>query len=367
MTAIRPWNGCNTLLVLLALALASTLAQGEPYLAVRAGEHCSTCHVNRTGGGMRTAFGTAYGIAMLPAESVDGAAEWTGRFGERIGIGGDVRSNFNANHVPNRDDEYAFGRDEALFYAEITLLRERLSFYVDQRIAPGTAVNRESYALYRSPDRAWHFKAGRMFLPYGWRLEDDSAFVRQATGINMANSDDGLEVGWQVGPAAWQLAVTNGNGGGAETDKGKQWSLHGTHVAPSRRLGASLNFNDGSGKQDRLMQNVYAGLRTGPVAWLVEFDHIVDDTLALGRRKQRLGLVEANFAVVAGHNAKLTYEVFDPDSQVAEDQRNRLSLVWEHTPIPFMQLRAGCRMSDGIPQNDVQNQKEAFLQLHLYF
>lgn len=354
-------------LVALALCAAPALVLAEPYLAVRSGEPCSTCHVNPTGGGMRTVFGNGYGIGSLPAGPVEGAAAWTGRVAERVGLGGDLRANLNASSVRNRDNTYAFGRDEALVYVDFAILPERLSFYIDQQVGPGTAVNREAYALLHSPGKSWHLKAGRMFLPYGLRLEDDSAFVRQATGISMASSDDGIEIGWQNGPGAVQLAITNGNSGGAETDKGKQWSLHGTHVRPDWRVGASVNFNDGNGKQDRLMGNLYVGVRTGPVAWLAEYDQIVDDTQVGGKLKQRISLVEANYGIAAGHNLKVTYEYFDPDTTVGEDQRNRVSLVWEYTPMPFTQLRFGYRHSDGIPQNDLQHVKEGFLQLHLYF
>lgn len=360
-------NLCRQLLAALTLVLAAATTSAEPYLAVRAGAPCAACHVNPTGGGLRTAFGTAYGIDSLPAEAVAGAAEWTGSVGNRLRVGGDLRANLSVVDVPNRDEEYAFGRDEALLYAEFVLLPERLSFYVDQRVAPGTAVNREAYALLRSPERNWHLKAGRLFAPYGLRLEDDSAYIRQFTGISMANSDDGIEVGWQRGSGAVQLAVTNGNGGGAENNKGKQWSLNLTHVADAWRIGAGYNFNDGVDRQDRSLHNLHFGLRTGPVAWLAEADYIVDDTLSTGRRKQALGLIEANVAVARGHNVKLTYEYFDPDTKLDEDQRNRSSLVWEYTPMPFLQFRTGYRVSDGIPQNDVENQEEGFLQLHLYF
>ena len=354
-------------LAALALAAAPLLAFAEPYLAVRSGEPCSTCHVNPTGGGLRTVFGNGYGIGSLPAGPVEGAAQWTGRLGERVAIGGDLRANLNTTSVPNRDRSYAFGRDEALVYVEFAVLPERVSFYIDQQVGPGTAVNREAYALLKSPGKSLHLKAGRLFLPYGLRLEDDSAFIRQATGISMANSDDGIEIGFQSGPGALQLAITNGNNGGAETDRGKQWSLHATHVHPVWRIGISANYNDGEGDADRLMGNVYLGLRTGPLAWLAEYDEIDDKTVVAGRLKQRLGLIEANYALAAGHNVKLSYEYFDPDTAVDEDQRNRTSLVWEYTPLPFTQLRVGYRHSDGIPQNDLQNVKEGFLQLHLYF
>jgi hypothetical protein len=58
---------------------------------------------------------------------------------------------------------------------------------------------------------------------------------------------------------------------------------------------------------------------------------------------------------------------YDPDRSVREDQRARYSLVYEFTPIPFLQLRAGYRRYRGIPQSNSENQRLSFVELHGYF
>jgi hypothetical protein len=171
-----------------------------------------------------------------------------------------------------------------------------------------------------------------------------------------------------------QLAITNGTAGGPATPDGKQYSLRAEHVQPMWRVGASFNLNESVDGTDnggipigkRQMQNIFAGLRTGPIAWLAEADYIIDDTL-IPRRKQTVGLLEANWRIRQGHNLKLTGEYFDPDTDLSNDYRDRFSVVYEYTPLQFVQFRAGFRNYDGIPQNDIQNQRLVFMQVNGYF
>ena len=75
-------------------------------------------------------------------------------------------------------------------------------------------------------------------------------------------------------------------------------------------------------------------------------------------------LGEANYRIRKGHNLKLTAEYLDPDRRVAEDQQTRWSALYEYTPMPFLQLRAGLRRYRGIPQSVLENRRVAFIELH---
>jgi hypothetical protein len=112
------------------------------------------------------------------------------------------------------------------------------------------------------------------------------------------------------------------------------------------------------------MGALFAGLKTGPIAWLAEGDIVQDDSL---ERTEAGGLLEADWRVLKGHNLKLTAEYEDPDRAVRNNQQTRYSLVYEYTPLPFLQLRAGYRHYFGIPQNNQQNQQLTFFELHGYF
>jgi len=346
------------------LLTCATLPVGaEPYIAVMSGLQCQACHTNQTGGGQRTMVGNAYAQNTLSARRAD--RFWDGKVMEVLAIGGNLRASATYTDIPNQDSESQFDLDEARLFIGVPLLANRFSVYFDQQVAPSTRSS-EAFALMSFANQSAYIKAGKFYLPFGWRLEDDTEFVRQATGINMENPDNGVEAGIQMGSGFLALAITNGTAGGGEVDSGKQFSLHSSFLLKGWQIGASANFNDAE-DAERTVLGAFAGVRTGPVSWLGEIDYIDDDGLGIDGRKQLAGFVEGNWWIRQGHNLKLTYGYFEPDDDVEENERNRYSLVYEYFPQAFTQLRIGIRSNDGIPQNDSQNADIAFIQLHGYF
>jgi hypothetical protein len=57
----------------------------------------------------------------------------------------------------------------------------------------------------------------------------------------------------------------------------------------------------------------------------------------------------------------------DPDRDRDEDQQERYSLIWEYSPIQFVQSRVGVRAYNGIPNFASSNRDEIFAELHVYF
>lgn len=380
--AHRRGAGLDALKVAAALLAALLLApaHAEPYLAVRTGAKCMACHVNPTGGGKRTEFGNNYSQTALAEERLDPgtgkavpASEtgplptlWSGRINDHFAVGGDLRATAQAAFIPHSTERLAFDPTRAQIYLEVKPIVDRLTIYLDQRVAPGAATNREAYALLRTADRSAYLKAGRMFFPFGLRIEDGSAFIRQVSGTGFDSSDDGVEGGLEVGPWSAQIAMTNGAGGGAETNRGKQIGSLASYVQPDWRVGASVstNFN---GAADRRMQSAFAGLRTDVVSWLASGVYVTDDGTPTGRLRQWATLLEGNVEAAKGHNLKLTYEYFDPNADVRENERERYSAVWEYVPFQYTQFRLGVRKNNGIPQNNQQNATDVFLQWHAFF
>ena len=80
----------------LALIAFAGAAQAEPYLAAQMGLKCAQCHVNPTGGGMRTVFGNAFAQTQLAAKRIGGDEDmWTGQVMKFLSVGGNARANFN--------------------------------------------------------------------------------------------------------------------------------------------------------------------------------------------------------------------------------------------------------------------------------
>ena len=170
---------------LLAAAVAAASAHGagasrttpEPYLAIRTGLKCSACHVNRTGGGGRSAFGAIFAQTQLPAKT--GAVK-NRALNDFLSLGWDIRalaSGTLANTMPRTDIEVS----EANAYVEARMIQNVLDVYVDETLGPGAAGTREVFALVDALPLNGYVKAGKFMLPYGLRLQDDYEFIRQSS------------------------------------------------------------------------------------------------------------------------------------------------------------------------------------------
>jgi len=357
----------------LGCLLAAT-AHAEPYLAVAQGFKCSQCHVNPTGGGLRAPYGDVFAQTVMPAQHLDtGTDTWTGQINRFLSIGGDLRFDASSTHAPNTQTVNQFQTEQARVYLDASVIPERLLVYVDEQVAPGGALNREAWAIYWSADHTWYAKAGQMYLPFGLRLQDQTAFILQTSGINMTTPDNGVELGWLKGHWDAQLAVSNGTAGGPGSGNGKQSSLQVSWVADAWRLGAAANYNDAGSDGSKSAFAVFGGLRTGPIAWLGQAEYIDENNSAstsggnTGSVQMVATLLEANWLIARGNNLKITSEFLNPNRRVGHGEQTRWSLVYELTPIQFVQLRVGARLSDGIPQDNAQHTRLYFIELHGFF
>ncbi|KQV48761.1 hypothetical protein ASC95_22980 [Pelomonas sp. Root1217] len=355
------------LLLGLAFALLFSSASAEPYLAIRAGLKCVACHVNPTGGGLRNAVGNTFAQNVIPANTLPDALQgWTGSLlDDRLRLGGDLRTATTRTSVSGQPTRSVGGTEQVRLYADVQLIKDYLGAYLDQQVAPGKSERQEAYVRLQTPGLGWYAKAGQFYLPFGWRLQDSLAFVRQLSGVSMTVPDKGLELGHESDDWSLQLVRSNGPGNTGNSN-GHQTTAQAIWMQPWGRVGAAA-AQVKSAAGNRQAYGLFAGTTTGPVAWLAEIDMISDAGYPEGKRKQVATLLEANWLVQQGHNLKLTGEYLDPDRRVAHDNKVRYSLVYEYTPFAFAQLRAGYRKFGGIPQNAIDNRRQSFVELHGMF
>jgi hypothetical protein len=361
-------------LIAVFILFAAPAVRAEPYLAVQTGYKCVQCHVNPTGGGLRTQFGLVFAENTMPMNKLpEGAPVWLGQAVQDIvRVGGDLRAQYFNLSTPHQSSNNGFQLEQFRLYADITVLPNLLGIYVDEQVAPDGAQNMEAYARIGSQS-SWYAKAGQFYLPFGWRLQDQSSFPREASLVNMAAPDRGVEFGMERGKWSAQVDITNGslgftNNGLDESPKGHQFTVNVMRTESIWRVGASALYRH-SEFGDRNEAALYAGLHTGPVVWLTEADLIHSaDSPTPGAPSQTTipAFIEADWLIYRGNNLKLTYDYLDPQRRTDGNGQSRWSFVYELTPFPFIQLRTGLRRYSGPSQIDAENIALAFLELHAF-
>lgn len=348
--------------------------QAEPYLAIKNNLKCVACHVNPNGGGLRNDFGKIYGRSILPSKANPFDSAKMAKLTQYLSIGADARFNatYQKNEKKNNNTSKGFAVGSAQLYLHFKIPETGLSFYFDEQVAPGSAINREAYVMYNFSDelslRNSYIKAGKFFLSYGLRIEDDSAFIRQVTGMNFDNSDNGVEYGLNIGQTTINLYVANGTSQATNSNDSLLYGVRIEHLFDRFRLGTSVVLNDGD--KQTIMLNLYAGTQFGDVGFLGEIDYITLEAANIFTQQdinQLASLIEMNYQWRKGWNFKLTAEYLDTDTDVDENEQMRYSFITEYTPLSNIQLRFGLRMKQDIPQKPSQNYDVLFLQSHFYF
>jgi hypothetical protein len=360
--------------ILFISLLISFSSKAEPYLAIKNNLQCAACHVNPNGGGLRNDFGRIYGQNLLPEKASSYDSAKLARLTQFLTVGADSRFNGTYQKTEQKTDNTSQGFEvsSTQLYINIEIPDSGLSFYIDQQVAPGSAINREALVMYKFQQSdlfdSSYLKAGKLFLPYGLRIEDDSAFIRQATGMNFDNSDNGVEYGLSHNNTSANFYVANGTSQASNNDDSLLYGMRVEHLFTNFRLGMSAVLNDGD--QQVQMLNLYGGTQWRDLTFLAEIDYL---TLEGGNSftgqdiKQLVTLAEVNYQWRQGWNFKLTAEYFDPDEDVDEDEQTRYSFITEYTPLSNVQLRLGLRLKQGIPQKPQQNSDMIFIQSHFYF
>ncbi len=314
--------------VIATTALIADPAKALPRYSAQYGQNCVLCHVNPTGGGMRSEYATQF---LVPEEMAarswedDEMQHMSPRISPNITLGVDLRSLLY-------QQEGGYGSSIAMqgdLYVNLEL-SSRYGAYVEQ----GLNGSGEIFGIARADVLDSYLKAGRFIPDYGWRFADHQMFNRRyLTDGGGSESPAGLygqgfEVGISPGGFSASAALLGGsrrNGDNYSARALYQKSLGDLNVG----LGGSV-LRRQLGPEARRAAGGFWYLAYGPLTWLGELDETKQDGQLGNMVSQELSL-----QVRKGYDLRFTYNFQDPDRALKNGSRQRYGAGISAMPRPF--------------------------------
>ncbi len=206
-------------LTILILLFAVNAAFALPRFAILKGEQCINCHINPTGGELRSPYQASSfmdsHLRLVPAHNHE--FEFDPHLGQDILIGGDVRFQYLYDGQMKKT---TFQSMEGAIYSSIHLFSST-RMYVKYDFVTSAY---EAYGMYDFNQDNSYVKVGAFSPSYGIRLDDHTAYTRGGNfgllqGIPLLGlifSPDfrslGVELGSYFGPFFVTVDATNGDG-----------------------------------------------------------------------------------------------------------------------------------------------------------
>ena len=352
----------------LLVALGAPPSGAMPRYSARYQQRCALCHVNPTGGGLRTLYATQ---RLVPDEIAwaKGDTAWKmpePKIGKQLVIGTDFREmHIGSDQVALRQNFFLMQAD--LYFA--FQLEPRVTLYYDR----GQNNSYELFGLgYLKP--TLFVKAGRFVPSYGWKFDDHTMYVRQELGfMPPANSDVGVEAGWSPGPLDVQFDLVNGARGSIlDTDPKQAEALNAVvrwHVGQWGAAFGASGYHHPTETHDQDMTGAYGYLTFRRFTWIGEGDITIDKDKGGPETQGLVASNEASYALTQGLDLMGTYDFFDPDRKLGTGAKSRWGGGLYFMPRPYMTLQGIARRTtfdDGVAYSG-QDFWEYLFQLHLLY
>ncbi len=343
-------------------------AGAVPRYSARYQQKCALCHVNPSGGGLRTPYASQ---KLVPEEIAWSGAkppdlgEIDPMIAKHIMIGTDFREMYIGSDTPDRPNFFQMQAD--LYFG--FQLDPKVTLYYDR----GQSGSYELFGLdYLRP--TVYVKAGRFVPSYGWKFDDHTMFVRSELGfMPPANSDVGIEAGWSKGPADVQLGLVNGNRG-ATLDNDLQMAgvLNAVYRHRVGPVGAALGVSGYHHPGDLRDYDTWGGygyLTWKKLTWLGEADLFQSKPSGSGATVGVVSSHELTYLVRQGLEVVGTYDFFDPNRDRGAGAKSRWGGGVFVMPQSYMTLEALMRRTlydNGVDYSG-RDFTETVLQLHLLY
>ena len=327
------------------LLLSATAALALPRYGARYGQKCLLCHVDPSGGGMRSAYASQYLIPdemsfrRLEIEEMEGIDP---ALSETVSMGADLRTLYR--YSP--DAERKSGNNFFQMQGDITLhiqANEKLAIHVEQGLSGATEVYGLAFVL----PAGGYVKAGRFAPAFGWRFADHRQFVRHTLGFAPpGHSDVGLELGLFPGSGvSLSLGILNGAGGQlADGDNRPAFALRGElrrALGPvNLALGASGYRDEEAGIGSiRAVGGPFVALAWGPLVWMGEWDWERRDEDE-GGITALVASQELAWQLRPGLDLRATWNFHDPDIDALTGSHRKIGFGFDLLATPFVGVLA---------------------------
>jgi hypothetical protein len=354
----------------LLLLLLSLSVVALPRYSVMYNQSCTLCHVDPSGAGQRSLYGAQFfaytdlAMKQLPMEDMGKVQPM---LNDQIQIGFDARVQAYGSDVDNYTTMMAMQGNLYLNFQ----LNPQWNFYLNKGLYAGFEIWAAGHIL---PYNGY-IKIGRTTPPYGLRLADHKAFVREPLKLGMGWYETGVEIGFHPQKFTFALSMTNGT-----NVAGQDFNLQTENKAVTARsdvrlpvgpvnlmVGVTGRYSDVAGDQERY-GGVYGGIGYAPFFLMGEVD-LHDAVGDSDRVAEICSYIEFSYQLTRGFLFRLEHDFHDPNLDWQTGMENMYVAGVEIVPTGFLQIIANLR--DHVIDAGYDYPGEDFLegevQLHVFF
>ena len=350
----------RTLILTATIAfLCNTVSQAVPRYSAQYNQSCVLCHVDPSGGGARALYGSqffSYTELATKETKFEDIARVQPMLNDQVQIGFDARTMYSGTDEPSTNTFMQMQGDLYLIFQ----LNQQWTFYMDKGLYSGFEI----WGMGHVFPYNGYVKVGRFTPPYGLRLADHKAYVRDKLNMGYGWHETGMEIGLHPERFTFAAAVTNGSTQFTDADEAKAVTARADLRLPFDELliwvGATGRYNEIQREED-MIAGGYGGLSIGRFSLMGEVDYRdFQDTKSL------ISFAELSYKVYRGITLKTEYDFFDPDIDWETGADNMYVFGAEIVPLGFMELIPNVRYYE-LETVGEQEYYEAEIQFHIFF
>lgn len=378
------------------IILAFQFSEALPKFATRQGAKCQSCHINPTGKGMRSTFGSTYGREELPMASFKEATdieEYSPALNDFFTVGMDYRTLF---FFREQSSSSSFFQMQGDLYLDLRL-NKKFRIYVDKGLYSGFEV----FGLAKVLPLDGYIKIGNFVPSFGLKMDDHTLFTRSgqeystnpgviqgigatATGLNYPKGlgfgqgfeDTGIEFGFNPSIFTINIGVFNGRNGGRGGAVDKQTKA--VVVRADANIQTDIvNFNvggsvynlptEGGPGKTQIIGAFGVISYDNNLTLQAEYDMITTHNSSPVLNRLVTGNIlylEANYLVSNGLDLKIGYEFYDPNIDRKDGSATRFTIGAELFPLTGVEVRPLYRINQEKPADFTNN--ELHVMFHFY-